>query len=123
MDKIQKIIVYIIILIILGNLMQKNENFSTHTLDELRTEYIFTDGQGNTITVINNAGSLGLKLVQANQPTPIIFTSTPPPSTTATPNTFYAQPPLKMTATVVNNGHTINVNLANGKTIVFTHKM
>ena len=123
MDNLQKIIVYIIILIIIGNLMPKNENFDTHILDQLQTGYIFTDGQGNIITVFNNTGSLGLKLVQANQPTPIIFTSTPPSSITATANTFYTQPPLKMTATVVNNGHTINVNLAGGQTIVFTHKM
>ena len=127
MDKITKIIILIIILIIIGNLMPNNENFATHKSHQLRTGSIFTDDKGNIITVINNTGSQSLQLVQANHPTPIILTSTPPSSSTATatttPNTFYTQPPLKMTATVVNNGHTINVNLAGGQTIVFTHKM
>lgn len=98
------------------------EGFDSTSSSQLQTGSIFTDASGNTITVINNNGSQSLQLVQVNQPTPIILTSTPPASTTATANTFYAQPPLKMTATVVtsSSGQTINVNLAGGQSIVFT---
>ena len=98
------------------------EGFDSTSSSQLETGSIFTDASSNTITVINNNGSQSLKLVQVNQQTPIILTSTPPPSTTATANTFYAKPPLKMTATLVasSTSQTINVNLANGQTIVFT---
>ena len=98
------------------------EGFDSTSSSQLETGSIFTDTSGNTITVINNSGSQSLKLVPVNQSNPIIFTSTPPASTTATANTFYAQPPLKMTATVVTSttSQTINVNLASGETIVFT---
>jgi hypothetical protein len=123
MDNLQKIIVYIIILIIIVNVIPKNEHFSTQILDQLLNGSKFTDGNGNTITFINTSGSPSLQLVQANQTTPIILTYTPPSSTTAAPNTFYAQPPLKIAATVINNGDTINVNLADGQTILFTHIM
>jgi hypothetical protein len=98
------------------------EGFDSTSSSQLQTGSIFTDVSGNTITVISNNGSQSLQIVQVNQTTPIILTSTPPASTTATANTFYAQPPLKMTATVVTSttGQTINLNLAGGQTIVFT---
>ncbi len=98
------------------------EGFDSTSSSQLETGSIFTDTSGNTITVIDNSGSQSLKLVPVNKSNPIIFTSTPPASTTATANTFYAQPPLKMTATVVTSttSQTINVNLASGETIVFT---
>ena len=91
---------------------------------QLQNGTVFIDGSGNNITVtVNVDGSQSLKLIQVNQTTPIIFTSTPPPSTTATANTFYANPPLKMTATVITDGNgqsALKVSLANGQTIVFT---
>jgi hypothetical protein len=98
------------------------EGFDSTSSSQLQTGTIFTDASGNTITVVNTNGSQSLKLVQVNQSTSIILTSTPPPSITATANTFYAQPPLQMTATVVTSStsQTINVNLASGETIVFT---
>ena len=125
MDKITKIIILIIILIIIGNLMSKNENFATHNShnnhNEYRHESIFTDGKGSTITVLHNGDNSSLKLVQANQTTPILLNQT-------TRDTFATKPPLKMTAKFVRstNGntvsHTINVYLANGQTIVFAKK-
>ena len=91
---------------------------------KLQNGTVFIDRNGNNITVIVNIdGTQSLKLIQVNQTTPIIFTMTPPPSTTATANTFYAIPPLKMTATVITDGNgqsALKVTLANGQTILFT---
>ncbi len=93
---------------------------------QLQTGTVFTDPSGNTITVIvNSDGSQSLQLVQVSQTTPIILVSTPPSGTTATVNTYYAQGPLLMKATVItdSNGQTaIMINLAGGQTIVFSQQ-
>ena len=94
---------------------------------QLQTGTVFLDPCGNTITVIvNSDGSQSLQLVQNSQQNyPTIFSLTPPAGTTVTVNTYYAQPPLKMTATVItdSNGQTaIQVNLAGGQTIIFSQQ-
>ena len=97
----------------------------TSTSTNLLIGTTFTDTNGNTITVIAGSnGTQSLQLVQVGQSTPIILSSTPPTGmTAAAANTYYAQPPLKMTATVVsgsNGQNAININLANGQTITLT---
>jgi hypothetical protein len=94
---------------------------------QLQTGTIFVDPSGNTITVIvNSDGSQSLQVVQIAQPNyPTILSLTPPSGTTVTVNTYYAQPPSLMTATVItdSNGQTaIQVNLAGGQTIVFSQQ-
>jgi hypothetical protein len=94
---------------------------------QLQTGTIFVDPNGNTITVIvNSDGSQSLQLVQISQPNyPTILSLTPPSGTTATVNTYYAQGPLLMTATVItdSNGQTaIKINMANGQTIIFSQQ-
>jgi hypothetical protein len=94
---------------------------------QLQTGTIFVDPSGNTITVIvNSDGSQSLQVVQIAQPNyPTILTLTPPSGTTAAINTYYAQPPSLMTATVItdSNGQTaIILNLAGGQTIVFSQQ-
>jgi len=94
---------------------------------QLQTGTIFVDPSGNTITVIvNSDGSQSLQLVQISQPNyPTILSLTPPSGTTVTVNTYYAQPPSLMTATVItdSNGQTaIQINLAGGQTIVFSQQ-
>lgn len=92
----------------------------------LQTGTIFVDPNGNTITVIvNSNGSQSLKLVQVGQSTSIILISTPPSGTIFAINTYYAQGPLQMKATVITdiNGQTaIVINLAGGQTIVFSQQ-
>ena len=101
-----------------------NHYIGSGSSTQLQNGTVFIDGNGNNITVtVNIDGTQSLKLIQVNQTNPIIFTMTPPPSTIATANTFYARPPLKMTATVItdSNGQSaLKVTLANGQTIVFT---
>jgi hypothetical protein len=92
---------------------------------QLQTGTIFVDPSGNTITVIvNSDGSQSLQVVQIAQPNyPTILSLTPPSGTAVTINTYYAQPPSLMTATVItdSNGQAaIQVNLANGQTDIFT---
>ncbi len=92
---------------------------------QLQTGTVFIDPSGNTITIIvNSDGSQSLQLVQISQPNyPIILVSTPPSGTTATANTYYAQGPLKMTATVYtgSDGQTaIKITLASGETFIFS---
>ena len=94
---------------------------------QLQTGTIFVDPSGNTITVIvNSDGSQSLQAVQIAQPNyPTILTLTPPSGTTAAVNTYYAQPPSLMTATVItdSNGQTaIQLNLAGGQTIIFSQQ-
>jgi hypothetical protein len=94
---------------------------------QLQTGTIFVDPNGNTITVIvNSDGSQSLQLVQISQPNyPTILSLTPPSGTTATVNTYYAQGPLLMTATVItdSNGQTaIKISMANGQTIIFSQQ-
>jgi membrane-bound inhibitor of C-type lysozyme len=94
---------------------------------QLQTGTVFIDPSGNNITVfVNSDGSQSLQLVQISQPNyPTILTLTPPSGTTATVNTYYAQPPSLMTATVItdSNGQTaIQINLAGGQTIVFSQQ-
>ena len=94
---------------------------------QLQTGTIFVDPSGNTVTVIvNSDGSQSLQLVQISQPNyPTILNLTPPSGTTVTVNTYYAQPPSLMTATVItdSNGQTaIRINLAGGQTIVFSQQ-
>jgi hypothetical protein len=94
---------------------------------QLQTGTIFVDPSGNTITVIvNSDGSQSLQVVQIAQPNyPTILSLTPPSGTSATVNTYYAQPPSLMTATVItdSNGQTaIQVNLAGGQTIIFSQQ-
>ena len=94
---------------------------------QLQTGTIFVDTSGNTITVIvNSDGSQSLQLVQISQPNyPTILSLTPPSGTTATVNTYYAQGPLLMTATVItdSNGQTaIKINLAGGQTLIFSQQ-
>jgi hypothetical protein len=94
---------------------------------QLQTGTIFVDPSGNTITVIvNSDGSQSLQAVQIAQPNyPTILTLTPPSGTTVTVNTYYAQPPSLMTATVItdSNGQTaIQLNLAGGQTIIFSQQ-
>lgn len=95
---------------------------------QLQTGTIFVDTSGNTITVIvNSDGSQSLQLVQISQPNyPTILSLTPPSGTTATVNTYYAQGPLLMTATVItdSNGQTaIKISMANGQTIIFATRV
>jgi hypothetical protein len=94
---------------------------------QLQTGTIFVDPSGNTITVIvNSDGSQSLQVVQIAQPNyPTILSLTPPSGTAVTINTYYAQPPSLMTATVItdSNGQTaIQVNLAGGQTIIFSQQ-
>jgi hypothetical protein len=94
---------------------------------QLQTGTIFVDPSGNTITVIvNSDGSQSLQVVQIAQPNyPTILSLTPPSGTTPAINTYYAQPPSLMTATVItdSNGQTaIQINLAGGQTIVFSQQ-
>jgi membrane-bound inhibitor of C-type lysozyme len=94
---------------------------------QLQTGTVFIDPSGNNITVfVNSDGSQSLQLVQISQPNyPTILTLTPPSGTTAVVNTYYAQPPSLMTATVItdSNGQTaIQINLAGGQTIVFSQQ-
>ena len=94
---------------------------------QLQTGTIFVDPNGNTITVIvNSDGSQSLQVVQIAQPNyPTILSLTPPSGTTVTLNTYYAQPPSLMTATVItdSNGQTaIQINLAGGQTIIFSQQ-
>lgn len=100
---------------------------SSSSAIQLQTGTIFVDPSGNTITVIvNSDGSQSLQLVQISQPNyPIILVSTPPSGTTATVNTYYAQGPLLMTATVItdSNGQTaVKISMANGQTIIFSQQ-
>ena len=108
----------------LGGNCEKESFTSTTTSTNLVTGTTYTDTSGNSITVISgNNGGQSLQLIQVGQSTPIILTSTPPSGTTAVSNTYYAQPPLQLTATVVSgsNGQGfININLANGQTITLT---
>ena len=94
---------------------------------QLQTGTVFVDPSGDTITVIvNSDGSQSLQVVQIAQPDyPTILGLTPPSGTSATVNTYYAQPPSLMTATVItdSNGQTaIQVNLAGGQTIIFSQQ-
>ena len=94
---------------------------------QLQTGTVFVDPSGNNITVIvNSDGSQSLQVVQIAQPNyPTILSLTPPSGTTVTVNTYYAQPPSLMTATVItdSNGQTaIQINLAGGQTIVFSQQ-
>jgi hypothetical protein len=108
----------------LGGNCGKESFTSTTTSTNLVTGTTYTDISGNSITVISgNNGGQSLQLIQVGQSTPIILTSTPPSGITAVANTYYAQPPLQLTATVVSgsNGQgVININLANGQTITLT---
>jgi hypothetical protein len=94
-----------------GSNCNGREGFTSTTLV---TGTTYTDTNGNSITVITgNNGGQSLQLVQVGQSTPIILTSTPPTGVTYTANTYYAQPPLKLTATVVsgsNGQYAIKVN-------------
>ena len=94
---------------------------------QLQTGTVFVDPSGNTITVIvNSDGSQSLQVVQISQPNyPTILSLTPPSGTSVTVNTYYAQPPSLMTATVItdSNGQTaIQINLAGGQTIIFSQQ-
>jgi len=123
---------FLLLILILGLLLCSflggncgREGFeSTTTTGKLVTGTTYTDTNGNSITVISsNNGGQSLKLIQTGQTSPIILTTTPPSGTTATANTYYAQPPLKISATVASgsNGESvIMVNLANGQTITLT---
>jgi hypothetical protein len=108
----------------LGGNCGKESFTSTTTSTNLATGTTYTDTNGNSITVISgNNGEVNLQLIQVGQSTPIILTSTPPTGVTYTANTYYAQAPLKFTATVTtgSNGQSvIEVNLANGQTIYLT---
>ena len=102
-----------------------NHYSGTGSSTQLQTGTVFTDVSGNTITVIvNSDGSQSLQLVQISQPNyPITLVSTPPSGTTATVNTYYAQGPLKMTATVYTGGDgqtAIKITLAGGQTTIFS---
>ena len=91
----------------------------------LQNGMIFTDASGDTVTVIvNSNGTQSLQLSQVGQTTPMILSSTPPPSSNIqpVPNTFYA-PYGSVTAIVVlgDNGQpVIQFKLPNGQVIVFT---
>ena len=94
---------------------------------QLQTGSVFLDPSGNTMTVIvNSDGSQSLQLVQISQPNyPTILSLTPPSGTTSAINTYYAQPPSLMTATIItdSNGQTaIQLNLAGGQTIIFSQQ-
>ena len=100
---------------------------TTGTAIPLQNGTVFTDVSGNTITIIvNSDGSQSLQVVQIAQPNyPTILSLTPPSGTTAAVNTYYAQPPSLMTATVItdSNGQTaIQLNLAGGQTIIFSQQ-
>ena len=121
---------FLLLILILGLLLCSflggncdKEGFNSNSSTQLQAGTTFIDPKGNTITVTNNNGGLGLQMTQVGQSTPILFTTTPPTGTTVTANTFYATPPLKMTATVItdSNGQAaIQVTLANGQTDIFT---
>ena len=92
---------------------------------QLQNGMVFTDTSGNTATVITNSnGTQSIQVLSAGQTTPMVFSSTPPASSsaTATANTFYA-PFGGFTATVItgSNGQTaIQFNGPNGLTTIFT---
>jgi hypothetical protein len=108
----------------LGGNYGKESFTSSTTSTNLVTGTTYTDRNGNSITVVSgNNGGQSLQFIQVGQSTPVVLTSTPPTGVTYTANTYYAQPPLKFTATVTtdSNGQTIiEVNLANGQTIYLT---
>ena len=121
---------FLLLILILGLLLCSflggncdKEGFNSNSSTQLQAGTTFIDPKGNTITVTNNNGGLGLQMTQVGQSTPILFTTTPPAGTTVTANTFYATPPLKMTATVItdSNGQpAIQATLAGGQTDIFT---
>ena len=121
---------FLLLILILGLLLCSflggncdKEGFNSNSSTQLQAGTTFTDPKGNTITVTNNNGGLGLQMTQVGQSTPTLFTTTPPAGTTVTANTFYATPPLKMTAIVItdSNGQpAIQVTLAGGQTDIFT---
>jgi hypothetical protein len=120
---------FLLLILILGLLLCSflggKEGFeSTTTTGQLATGTTYTDACGNSITVIaGKNGGQSLELIQTGQTTPIILTTTPPSGVTATSGTYYAQPPLKFTATTVagSNGQSaIKVTLANGQTVTLT---
>jgi hypothetical protein len=92
---------------------------------QLQNGMVFTDASGDTVTVITNSnGTQSLQMLQSGQTTPMVLSSTPPASSsaTATANTFYA-PIGGITATVItgSNGQTaIQFNLPNGQAVIFT---
>jgi hypothetical protein len=102
-----------------------NHYNGSSTSQQLANGMVFNDNSGNTITVIiNSDGTKSLQLQQVGQSTPMVLTSTPPPSSNivATQNTFYA-PFGGSTATIIygDNGNVfIKFNLPNGKSMVFT---
>jgi hypothetical protein len=108
----------------LGGNCDKEGFETTTTTTKLGTGTTYTDVCGNSITVISgNNGGESLELTQNGQTTPIILTTTPPSGVTATANTYYAEPPLKFTATAVtgsNGASAIQLNLSNGQTVILT---
>jgi hypothetical protein len=108
----------------LGGNCDKEGFETTTTTGQLATGTTYTDACGNSITVITGQnGGQALEFVQPGQTTPTILTTTTPPGTTATSGTYYAQPPLKFTATTVagSNGQSaIQVTLSNGQTVTLT---
>jgi hypothetical protein len=122
---------FLLLILILGLLLCSflggncdKEGFETTTMTgKLVTGTTYTDACGNSITVISGNNGEMLELTQSGQTTPIILTTTPPSGVTATANTYYAQPPLKFTATAVtgSNGESaIQLNLSNGQTVILT---
>jgi hypothetical protein len=108
----------------LGGNCGKESFTSSTTSTNLVTGTTYTDRNGNSITVVSgNNGGQSLQFIQVGQSTPVVLTSTPPTGVTYTANTYYAQSPLKFTATITtdSNGQSIiEVNLGNGQTIYLT---
>jgi hypothetical protein len=90
---------------------------------QLQNGMVFTDTRGNHITVITNSnGTQNLQMLSVGQHTPMVLSSTPPPSYkgTVTANTFYA-PVGGITATVItdNNNQTAIKVTIQGNTVIF----
>jgi len=88
---------------------------------QLQNGMIFTNANGDTVTVITNSnGTQSLQLIQSGQTTPMVLSS-PATSSTATSKTFYG-PYGNITGTVFSgaNGQTaVKINLPNGKSTIF----
>ena len=109
---------------LLSNFFDNYNHYSgSGSSSQLQSGMTFTDPSGDTIVVITNSnGSQSLQLQPANQTTPMVFISTPPPNSNiqSQPNTFYA-PYGGLTATIVtdSNGQTAILVTMGSNSILF----
>ena len=108
-----------------GTISNRVDNYNHYSgsgsSTQLQNGMIFTNANGDTVTVITNSnGTQSLQLLQSGQTTPMVLSS-PATSSTATSKTFYG-PYGNITGTVFSgaNGQTaVKINLPNGKSTIF----